>query len=86
MMHEFSPLDLAGVAVIGLVFIKILGPVARAFANRIEGKTPAPIAEDPAVDQLRDQVEELHERVDFLERTLASRPPPTELPQPRTPV
>jgi hypothetical protein len=86
MMHEFSPFDLAGVAIIGVVFIKILGPVARAFANRLEGKTPAAIADDPAVDQLRDQLEELYERVDFLERTLASRPPAAELPQPHTPV
>jgi hypothetical protein len=31
-------------------------------------------------------VEELQERVDFLERTLAAPPPPRELPQRRTPA
>ena len=84
-MQEFTPLDLAGVVVIGLVFIKVLGPVARSLARRIEGRPPV-IADDPAIDQLRGELDELHERVDFLERAITTRQPPAELPKERTPV
>jgi hypothetical protein len=84
-MQEFTPLDLAGVVVIGLVFIKVLGPVARALARRIEGRPPV-IPDDSAIDQLRGELDELHERVDFLERAITTRQPPAELPKERTPV
>jgi len=36
----------------------------------------SPIAEDPAVPQLRQELDQLQERVDFLERALASQQPP----------
>lgn len=84
-MHEFTVIDLAGVVAIGLVFIRVLGPVARALAKRIEGRSPA-VMDDPAVEQLRGELDELHERVDFLERTITTRQPPVELPKERTPV
>ena len=84
-MHEFTVIDLAGVVAIGLVFIRVLGPVARALAKRIEGRAPA-VIDDPAVDQLRGELDELHERVDFLERAITTRQPPVELPKERTPV
>ena len=49
-------------------------PVGRAFADRIRGRHSAPVP-DPAVyeelDQLRQDVTELQERVDFTERLLA---------------
>ena len=49
-------------------------PVGRAFADRLRGKHSAPVP-DPAVyeelDQLRQDVTELQERVDFAERLLA---------------
>ena len=85
-MHEFTVIDLAGLVACGLVIAKILGPVAKALAKRLEGAAPAPLADDSPVYQLRDELEELQERVDFLERALASRQPPAELPRPRTPV
>jgi hypothetical protein len=66
-MHEFTIFDLAGVVVVGLVLMKVFGPIAGAIAKRIEGRAPA-IIDDPAVDQLRGELDELHERVDFLER------------------
>jgi predicted transcriptional regulator len=84
-MHSFSPVDLAAVIACGWVIVKVLGPVARALARRIEGQPPAS-AEEPAVHQLRDELDELHERVDFLERALVSRQPPAERPRERTPV
>lgn len=84
-MHEFTVFDLAGVVVIGLVLLKVFGPIARAIARRIEGRAPASI-DDPAVDQLRGELDELHERVDFLERAITTRQPPAELPKERTPV
>jgi hypothetical protein len=84
-MHDFTLIDLGGVVAIGLVFIKVLGPVARALAKRIEGRSPT-IVDDPAIDQLRGELDELHERVDFLERAITARQPPAELPKERTPV
>lgn len=84
-MHDFGIYDLGGLLAAGWVFVKILGPVGAALARRIEGRVPPP-ADDPAVDRLRDELGELYERVDFLERTLAVRPPQGELPKSRTPV
>jgi hypothetical protein len=62
-----------------------LGPVATALAKRIEGRPPI-ITDDPAVQHLREDLEELHERIDFVERALAARQPAAELPQAKTPV
>ena len=84
-MHSFSPVDLAAVIACGWVIVKVFGPVARALARRIEGQPPSS-ADDPAVHQLRDELDDLHERVDFLERALVTRPPAAELPRERTPV
>jgi hypothetical protein len=84
-MHEFTVFDLAGVVVIGLVLMKVFGPIARAIAKRIEGRAPA-VIDDPTVDQLRGELDELQERVDFLERAITARQPPAELPKERTPV
>jgi hypothetical protein len=86
-MSGFGPFDLGGLVAVGWVLVKVLGPVAAALARRIEGGSPTPIATDePVVHQLREELDELHERVDFLERALVSREPRPELPQPRTPV
>ncbi|HEX5386168.1 MAG TPA: hypothetical protein VFW66_05675 [Gemmatimonadales bacterium] len=49
-------------------------PIGRALAERIRGRSLAPV-EDPALRQelelLRQDVAELHERMDFTERVLA---------------
>jgi hypothetical protein len=84
-MHEFGLVDLGGLVAAGWVLVRVLGPVASALARRIEGRGPVTI-DYAAVDQLRGELEELHERVDFLERTLAGGQPPPELPRPRTPA
>jgi hypothetical protein len=86
-MSGFSPFDLGGLVAVCWVFVKVLGPVAVAVARRIEGRPQQQsVADDPAVYQMQRDVEELQERVDFLERTLAAPPPPRELPQRRTPA
>jgi hypothetical protein len=85
-MHEFTVVDLAGLIAASLALFGIFGPVARAIAKRIEGRAPTAITEDPAFDQLRGEMDELHERIDFLERAIAARQPPPELPKERTPV
>jgi len=85
-MHEFSPFDLGGLVAVCWVFVKVLGPVAVALAKRIEGRPQQPLGDDPAVYQMQRDVEELQERVDFLERTLAAPQPSHELPQRRTPA
>lgn len=84
-MSEFTIVDLGGLVAAGWVLVRVLGPVATALAKRIEGSAPS-TSDDPAVHHLREDLEELHERLDFVERALAARQPPTELPRARTPV
>lgn len=60
----------------GTLFLLSVSPVGRAIAERIRSGGPAPQA-DPEllaeVDALRQEVAELHERVDFAERMLTQR-------------
>ena len=84
-MHEFGVFDLAGLVAAGWVLVRVVGPVATALARRIEGRAPA-VIDDSSVQELREELEELHERVDFLERALATQQPPAELPRAKTPV
>jgi len=78
------------VSVVGLSLAVILGPVGKALSRRIEGKhaaDPKQIAmlEDLVtrvedMTELRREVGELQERVDFAERLLAQRPDVIPLP------
>ena len=71
-------MDIEGVLAItlifggGTLFLLSISPVGKAFADRLRGKVEAP--PDPEllaeVDALRQEVAELHERVDFTERIL----------------
>jgi hypothetical protein len=71
-------MDMEGLFVItfifggGTLFLLSISPVGRALAERIRGR--AQPAQDPEllaeVDSLRQEVAELHERVDFAERIL----------------
>jgi Tfp pilus assembly protein PilN len=75
-------LTILGIVVTGIVLMKVFGPIARAWARKLEGKAAAPelqaevdqlherIAE---VDPLRQRVLELEERLEFAERLLAQR-------------
>ena len=87
-MHDFGIYDLAGLVAAGFIIVRVLGPLAVALAKRIEGRPPA-APDDSAAGELRgelDELDELYERVDFLERALAARRPAAELPESRTPV
>ena len=57
----------------GTLFLLAISPVGRALADRLRGHGAEP-AQDPEllaeVDALRQEVAELHERVDFTERVL----------------
>jgi hypothetical protein len=58
----------------GTLFLLAVSPIGRALADRLRGH--APPAADPEllaeVEALRQEVAELHERVDFTERILSS--------------
>jgi len=70
------------VALFAIVAIKVLGPVARAWARKLEGKMGDPELR-AEVDHLREQlaemdglgsrVQELEERVEFAERMLSQK-------------
>ena len=68
-----------GMAAVGLSF----SPVGRALADRIRGKSREP-AHDPQVyeelDQIRQEMAELQERLDFAERLLAKARESAQLP------
>jgi hypothetical protein len=68
----------------GTLFLLSVSPIGKAYAERIRAKTHEMAPPDPQVlaelDDLRLQVAELHERVDFAERLLAERPPAPQLP------
>jgi hypothetical protein len=67
----------------GTAIVMAFSPIGRALADRIRhrGGKAAP---DPAVQEelarLREEVAELHERMDFTERMLAQRNEPGRLP------
>lgn len=66
----------------GMLFLLSKSEIGRAIADRIRGGAPA--ATDPAlieeIHQLRLEVSELHERMDFTERMLATRRESESLP------
>ncbi len=68
----------------GTMFLMSVSPIGRAYAERIRAKTHEMAPPDPQVlaelDELRSQVSELHERVDFTERLLAERREASQLP------
>jgi hypothetical protein len=74
---------------LSIVAVKVLGPIARAWARRLEGKaTPElriemdQVREQLAeVDELRARVLELEERVEFAERMLIQSGDPNLLPK-----
>jgi hypothetical protein len=66
----------------GTAFVLSFSPVGRAFAARIRGDDPAAATDQELraeVDQLRHDVADLQERLDFTERVLAQRPDPARL-------
>jgi hypothetical protein len=83
-------MDIEGVLAItflfggGTLFLLSISPIGKAFADRIRAKTHELAPPDPQVlaeiDELRTQVAELHERVDFAERLLAERREAPQLP------
>jgi Tfp pilus assembly protein PilO len=68
----------------GTLFLLSISPIGRAIADRIRAKTHEMAPPDPQVlaelDELRTQVGELHERLDFAERLLAERREAPQLP------
>jgi hypothetical protein len=80
-------MDIEGVLAItlifggGTLFLLSISPVGKALADRLRGR--AEPLQDPEllaeVDALRQEVAELHERVDFAERVLLNSPDRKEL-------
>jgi predicted hydrocarbon binding protein len=78
------------ISAVGLSLAIILGTVGRALGRRIEGRTAADpkqiamledlVARVEDMTELRREVGELQERVDFAERLLAQRPDVIPLP------
>jgi hypothetical protein len=63
----------------GTIFLLSVSPIGKAYAETHELAPPDPQVLGE-IDDLRMQVAELHERVDFTERLLAERRDPSQLP------
>jgi hypothetical protein len=66
----------------GTLFLLSISPVGRALAERIRHQGAMPLRDTELlaeVDQLRQEVSDLHERVDFTERLLANQKPDAKL-------
>jgi len=55
------------------IVVRVLGPFASALAKRLEGHAPIAAVPDPALPELQTELEALQERVDFLERAIATQ-------------
>jgi hypothetical protein len=55
------------------IVVRVLGPFASALAKRLEGRAPIAAPPDPAIPELRTELEALQERLDFLERAIATQ-------------
>jgi hypothetical protein len=51
----------------------IIVPFARAFAKRLEHRPPDVAVPDPAIGELRQELDALQERLDFIERVLVAQ-------------
>lgn len=84
MVDRVTEMVMMTIVLIGVVIIavKVFGPIARAWARKLEGKVGDPQLH-AEIDQMRDQlaevdslrarVGELEERIEFTERLLAQR-------------
>jgi hypothetical protein len=80
-MNQTTPIELVGLIVVVIAFVKILGPIGKAVAQRLRGSDtstdPAVLAE---IDGLKDRLAEVEERLDFSERLLANNRQAEQLP------
>jgi len=65
---------LAVIAVIGAIALSvIIVRFASAFAKRVEARPPGVTPPDPAIGELREELDSMQERLDFLERALVAQ-------------
>jgi len=84
-VHELSAFDMVVLIAFAAGITKIFtGPLGAAIGDRMRGRREAPAASDRRLDgeveQLRDRLAEVEERLDFAERLLASRDQQQQLP------
>ena len=58
-----------GVAALSVIMVRF----ASAFARRLEARPPGPDSLDPAIGELREELDAVQERLDFLERALVAQ-------------
>ncbi|PYP44938.1 MAG: hypothetical protein DMD50_12955 [Gemmatimonadetes bacterium] len=69
-MHEAFPVIL----IIGVIAVSvIITRFASALAKRLEARPPAVATPDPGIGELREELDAMQERLDFLERALVAQ-------------
>ena len=58
-----------GVAALSVIIVRF----ASAFAKRLEARPPGVTPADPAIGELREELDAMQERLDFLERALVAQ-------------
>jgi hypothetical protein len=58
-----------GVAALSVIIVRF----ASAFAKRLEARPPGDAPPDPAIGELREELDAMQERLDFLERALVAQ-------------
>jgi len=69
-MHDAFPIILVIGAIAGCVMLTRL---VSALAKRLEARPPVVAPPDPAIGELREELDAMQERLDFLERALVAR-------------
>ena len=69
-MNDALPVILVvGVIAVSIVLVR----VASAFARRLEARPPTVALPDPGIEELRQELDAMQERLDFLERALVAQ-------------
>jgi hypothetical protein len=90
---SYNVVEVASILGFAWVIVRVLGPFATAVAKRLEGRPPIVAPPDPAIPELRTELDALQERLDFLERAVAAQkhrdsalPPPGPQVDPEVPT
>ncbi len=73
MQIPYNLVEVASILGFTWIIVRVLGPFASALAKRLEGRPSSVTSPDPAIPELRADLEALQERLDFLERAVAAQ-------------
>ena len=73
LLPVFGVIAIIGAAAVSIVFVRF----ASAYAKRFEGRTTGAVPRDAAIAELREELDAMQERLDFVERALVTQRHPS---------